>query len=144
MKELEVLYHATRPPLLPEIIEYGLRDDTGHSRFGGQTGVSMTDELDVVRDGSFGNLVLEFDAKRLRRGFHLYPVRHRAVAADEHEIRVEKKRETFGPTVIPFALVTGIIRIAPSLASYEIKELQRLAPGIPVAQVWKGELVRLV
>ncbi len=131
-----VLYHATSPSFLPSIVEHGIRSKSGMSRFGpDQMGVSTTKSLRVASSGAFGNLILEIKTAGLK--FAFYEVQHPS-AGDEDEIRVvDATREE---TVIPFSHVTAIYRIAPSLASYERKELPKLAPGRKLFTVWRGKV----
>lgn len=84
------LYHATRPPLLSQIVDQGLVDYSDTSRHGaGQMGVSFTTDKEKAYEGSFGNMVLVVDGQALAMSgqyeFHL--VQH-PDAPDEAEVRV--------------------------------------------------------
>ena len=84
------LYHATRPPLLSNIIENGLVDYSDMTRHGaGQMGVSFTDDKDKAYNGDFGNLVLVVDGAQLAGSaqYEFKRVQH-PTAPDEAEIRV--------------------------------------------------------
>lgn len=140
------LFHATRPPLLSQIAEQGLRDHTDFSRHGaGQSGVSFTTEFDAVSSGQFGNLVLVFDGQELAasRQFIFSSHQDPTVDTDEAEVRVtmedsavdsgsgiDPKVDSLG-TTIPFHFCRKMIFLY-KLPKFELKWLKNNFPNVEI------------
>ena len=141
----EELYHATRQPLLSKISIDGLRDFTDFSRHGaGQHGVSFTTQLEAVSEGSFGNLILVYDGRKLAESgqFQFKPHQDPTIGTSESEIRVEmidsasetgsgidEKVDALG-TEVPFNFVKKMVFLYPVTES-EQKWLKETFPNVP-------------
>ena len=130
------LYHATEPTRVFSILKSGL--STGHpSRFGSedQQGVSVATEFDAVSDGKFGNAILVLDPQKIStEKFDFIPTDYWGDDS-EKEIRIVSKTGD----AIPADAVVELIRITPSLARYELEDLQQ-GTTVPVRTFWKGKL----
>ena len=128
----KLLYHGTRGPLASSIMDKGLRQDSGFSNFGGQTGVSFTRDLKVARQ--FGNFIVAVEPKRLQQaGYELTDVQH-PTAPDEAEVRVSKG----ATTTIPPALFDKVLLVRPQ--SFEVKWWAKNRPGVKVEVLSAAEV----
>jgi hypothetical protein len=139
------LYHATRPSLLSKISIDGLRDFTDFSRHGaGQHGVSFTTQLKAVSEGSFGNLILVYDGRKLAESgqFQFKPHQDPTIGTSEAEIRVEmidsasetgsgidEKVDALG-TEVPFNYIKKMVFLYP-ISESEQKWLKEAFPNVP-------------
>ena len=146
------LYHATRPPLLSQIAENGLRDFSDFTRHGsGQSGISFATDLDAVATGAFGNLILMFDGQELAASaeYEFRPHQDPSIATDEAEIRatmvdssgnsgsgIDPKVDSLG-TTIPFHFCKKLIFLY-NLPDFEKKWLAEKFPHIEI-EIYRQE-----
>jgi len=139
------LYHATQPTRFTSIHEGGITDKAESRHGGGQEGVSLTTDFDVVKGGNFGNLVLVLEGPGLAAdgNYEFRSVQH-PTAPNEAEIRVTMRDSAAGSgsgidpqvdalgTTIPFKHVQKVVYLKQP-PRFEIKWMKDKYPDIPFA-----------
>ena len=145
------MYHATRPPLVSNIMMDGITDYSGQNRNGitqpGQ-GVSLTTSLEPLKGGNFGNAILVIDGGKMKTSeqYELTNYQDPQVDTPEHEVRVrmkdtasasgsgiDPKVDALGTCVGP-QYIKGICFVKQP-QNFEVKHMKQEFPGLELSYI---------